>query len=1299
MNLNFFLNENLYLAGRKFFQQELGICLSPSSVTNLPAKTLIGDYLKGNDAYLLDEIEEAYLLGKVDDDALQGKNEKVIALDLDTESNKDSGNYNGIIVFAIRTKSKSNTRTRTEIAKLTRALNRRAKDKPVVLLTLYGALLSYSTAQRSAYKQEWREGERVGKITMLKDINLQKVHAGHERILLDMRINPLLVTNYDELYEHWKKVFSVQLLNEQFFKDLANWYFWAQQYVEFPNDKNKEKQKNIQINLIRLITRVIFVWFLKEKNLINKNLFEESFIKKILKSFDPNGEKTKSYFTAILQNLFFATLNQKMEEREFAEDHTGFYKKDHGIKNEYRYPEQFSITKDEVKKLFKEIPFLNGGLFDCLDKENEETKKVEYVDGFSRNVKKTPTVPDLLFFGKERTLDLSEGYGYKRNKEKCRGLLEIFNNYKFTIEENTPIEEEVALDPELLGKVFENLLAYYTPETTTTARKQTGSFYTPREIVNYMVDESLIAYLSQVVIAREERPKQSASNDEIASPAARSDVEEKLRVLLSYSEESHQFSNDDVEHLINAIDNCKILDPACGSGAFPMGILHKLVYVLGRLDKDNVRWRELQKRKAIQDTEKAFNMGDVKQREEKLIEINENFENHTSNYGRKLYLIENCIYGVDIQPIATQIAKLRFFISLVVDQKEKPGTTNRGVKPLPNLETKFVAANTLIGLDKPQQLVLRNPEIEKKENELKELRHKYFSATTRKEKLQYQNQDKKLREEISKLLVNDGWNTTVAKQIVAFDPYDQNTFANWFDPEWMFGLTPNYNQSNYQSDEITILNKQIETVNKQIQTINLALGVNKIDTILKLQFVSAHLQINIIEQELENIKNKIADIVGVIENNVNNVVKEPFDVTYFVNALNKSIKELNIKIDEVSKGLKPPQIGNDGVFDIVIGNPPYISYYSNTGSSLTEAERKFYLDNYQSVVKITDRINSMNLMIEKGIKLLTANGHLSFITNKTIAVLPSYIEVRRFILSNTRVAYFVTDLDPFEAIVDCVVFGLTKEFASYYEIKWLKGGIENFEIKNVSPFFSNTKLEFHFSSHQNILSKIESAKNKLEDLLTINRGVNIGGCFDDFLSETKKSNSYWKYLAGTKNINRYFFKWFEGDGYMKFDLKLEQELRKQGKTLVLGNLDRYKQERLFIPESGQYLMAAYCNEEYYSAYGIMVGTTTNKNYSIKYPCVLINSRLFTFYAVEKEILRKGKKATPHIGVKGFNAIPVYKLSNSQQQPFITLVDKILAAKEKNPEADTSALEKQTDEMVYKLYELTEEEITIIENKK
>ena len=270
-------------------------------------------------------------------------------------------------------------------------------------------------------------------------------------------------------------------------------------------------------------------------------------------------------------------------------------------------------------------------------------------------------------------------------------MISILESYKFTVAENTPIEEDVALDPELLGKVFENLLASYNPETKTTARKQTGSFYTPREIVNYMVDESLIAYL-----------KNSVNNWGIEAEQ----LDKQLHELLSYDNINPFVKNDDLQRqIIHALDNCKILDPACGSGAFPMGILQKMVHVLQKVDPENKYWQELQLNKAVKETEGAFaDLTDKKEREQKLIEINEAFDEKINDpdYARKLFLVEDCIYGVDIQPIATQISKLRFFISLVVDQKVDKEKPNFGIRALPNLETKFVAANTLIGIDKPK---------------------------------------------------------------------------------------------------------------------------------------------------------------------------------------------------------------------------------------------------------------------------------------------------------------------------------------------------------------------------------------------------------------------------------------------------------------------------------------------------------------------------------------------------------------------------------------------------------------------
>ncbi|MBX0310223.1 MAG: Eco57I restriction-modification methylase domain-containing protein, partial [Sulfurihydrogenibium sp.] len=514
----------------------------------------------------------------------------------------------------------------------------------------------------------------------------------------------------------------------------------------------------------RLLTRLIFIWFLKEKGLVPNKLFDEKYLKNIVKDFG----KGNNYYNAILQNLFFATLNRPMDDRGWAED-KGFpaNKKDFGVKSLYRYEDKFLISKEEViSELFKNIPFINGGLFDCLDKD-----KV-YIDGFSRNEKKQAKISDELFFNEEGTIvDLSK-YGLSKNAE-VRGLINILKSYNFTTDEATPIDQEIALDPELLGKVFENLLASYNPETNTTARKATGSYYTPREIVDYMVEESLREYLKTKV----------------------PEAENILDDLFSYSDEELEISDDLRKKLIQAIDQVKIIDPACGSGAFPMGILHKLVFLLQKLDPSNKVWYELQVDRIKKESKEALEIAkDENTLKELLNEVKEHFDESINypDYARKLYLIENCIYGVDIQPIAIQISKLRFFISLILDQKVDRNKPNFGILTLPNLETKFISANALIGLEKPTQKSFRNKEIEKLEQELKFLRHRYFRIKSRAEKIQLQNKDKELREKLKNALINDGWSDKVAEKIANFDIFDQNASADWFDPEWMFGVVDGF---------------------------------------------------------------------------------------------------------------------------------------------------------------------------------------------------------------------------------------------------------------------------------------------------------------------------------------------------------------------------------------------------------------------------------------------------------------------------------------------------------------------------
>ena len=662
------------------------------------------------------------------------------------------------------------------------------------------------------------------KATLIKDINISDPHRAHIDILSNLAIAALhekfKFKDFEQLHDAWREILDTSELNKQFYKELSDWYFWAVDQVTFPDGAEKDKDVRNKTSMIRLITRLIFVWFIREKGLVPTELFKQENIKEILTTAD---DEESTYYKAILQNLFFATLNQEMNTSKKPDNRKfrGEGRQHYNITSLYRYKRYFT-DPDEALKLFESIPFLNGGLFECLDKpDKDDPHKILRVDGFSDRDDVSLCVPNFLFFSEERTVDLSAAYGTRGKQSKVRGLVNILDRYKFTITENTPIEEEVALDPELLGKVFENLLAAYNPETDATARKQTGSFYTPREIVNYMTDESLIAYLkprcityheSQSALAptippaqldlggRAEPVQTQIDTQGLALSDEREDqIEQKLRDLIAYNDKSHEFNEDVADALINAVDSVKILDPACGSGAFPMGVLHKLVFILSKLDPRNEKWRRRQIDKVQRTIQSAENIEDstvrenaIRDLESEIDNINDAFGRNELDYGRKLYLIENCIYGVDIQPIAVQIAKLRFFISLVVDQNVDESRENRGVRALPNLETKFVAANALIGLDKPPQIPIRNPQIDRKEAELADVRRKHFTARTPKTKDKYRKLDAQLRSDLSALLKSEEFPHETTEKIAFWNPYDQNSKADWFDPEWMFGVNEGF---------------------------------------------------------------------------------------------------------------------------------------------------------------------------------------------------------------------------------------------------------------------------------------------------------------------------------------------------------------------------------------------------------------------------------------------------------------------------------------------------------------------------
>ncbi len=518
--------------------------------------------------------------------------------------------------------------------------------------------------------------------------------------------------------------FSVDALTQAFYRELAGWFQRAvdqDSHITFPNDTSTEDddREGLEDKVIRLITRVMFVWFIRQKGLVPNWIFDVKRLGEILKEFDPASETDGTYYNAVLQNLFFATLNHaidsdKTKGRRFATNAKA------DIKTLYRYAELFNVGEDEVISLFGTVPFLNGGLFECQDKTKtlHGVKHAINRDGFSRNdsrfadgrFKHRAVVPNALFFAPET------------------GLFSILGRYNFTIEENSPDDQKVALDPELLGKVFENLLGLYNPETRETARNQSGSFYTPRAIVSYMVDESLMAYLGDTPAARR------LLEPTFTPPEGEAETYAEMAVRLR---------------------KVKILDPACGSGAFPMGVLARMVDILGRIDPEAA----------------------------------------SDPYRLKMDIIENCIFGSDIQCIAAQITKLRFFISLICDCERDDAKPNYGIPTLPNLETKFVAADTLVAIGRQAGGAAHEgnlfgwSEVADLKDELRRVRHEHFGARTAYQKTKLRERDEALRDRLATLLRGEGYNTMAdAAMMAEWNPYDQNATAPFFDPEWMFGV-------------------------------------------------------------------------------------------------------------------------------------------------------------------------------------------------------------------------------------------------------------------------------------------------------------------------------------------------------------------------------------------------------------------------------------------------------------------------------------------------------------------------------
>lgn len=408
-----------------------------------------------------------------------------------------------------------------------------------------------------------------------------------------------------------------------------------------------------------------------------------------------------AFYQGRLEPLFFETLNKPVSER---------------------LPE-FSGEP------YASVPYLNGGLF---------FPKVGHGGDYYSSRKKDSEgliIPNSWF----------------------TELFELLDRFNFTVDENSSFDTDLSVDPEMLGRIFENLLAEINPDTGEAARKSTGSFYTPRSVVDYMVDRTILAFL--------------AKKTGISEP--------KLKALISYDQlddEQDPLLEDERRLVALSLFKFRVLDPACGSGAFPIGILQKIVWIQQQVDPNAEIWLEIQ----------LTGLSSDLQRHLKAQVKSENF-----GYLRKLGVIRESLFGIDVQPIATEMSRLRCFLTLIVEEDVKDDRENRGIQPLPNLEFKFITANSLMDLSEVDDEISNYPSMfddNKLLTELKDMRDQYFTSTG-KSRLKMMQSFTKVQKEMQSNLntLQFGMTSKAFRKLAEWDPFGVDG-VDWFDSDWMFGL-------------------------------------------------------------------------------------------------------------------------------------------------------------------------------------------------------------------------------------------------------------------------------------------------------------------------------------------------------------------------------------------------------------------------------------------------------------------------------------------------------------------------------
>ena len=919
-------------------------------------------------------------------------------------------------------------------------------------------------------------------------------------------------------FEDLMSRFSIEVVNKAFYTDIARYFSrlvsgknegWDQ--LIFPIFSS-EISKNSQEFAVRLIGRIVFCWFLKQKQWSNTPLIPES----ILSS--SASEKYSNYYHEALEPLFFELLNKDKNDR----------------------------NPNYIGEDFDNIPYLNGWLF--------SPHKLDYYSS---------QYQDSLHIA----------------NEWFKWFFLLLETYNFTIDENTLIDQELSVDPEMLGRIFENLLAEINPETGESARKSTGSFYTPREIVEYMVDESLTSFLEiQTQINRE-----------------------KLSALVSYNQDddlSCPLSDDEKDKIITVLDWCRILDPACGSWAFPIGILQKILYILQVVDSDGQKWFN-RKISGIEDEM----MKDI---------IRSRFAEDNLDYVRKLGIIKDTIFGVDIQPIAVEIAKLRCFLTLIVEERIDDTKNNRGIEPLPNLDFKFVCANSLIPLIEEKGIF-----------DVKNLDGKLnFDPKKSKE------EKEKLKSEFKVLIQKESlFASDREKMIQTYDPFTPESCAGFFESHFMLGIdnfdivigNPPYiwykgNIHHFEKIKETTFWKKYH--NKEMDY----------------WYYFAHLWLDLLNSKW---------ILTLI---TTNYWKNAHGAKKLRESISKS--HLNLLFD----------FGNQKIFESAAGQ--HNNIFSVSKSKLHNSIR-ILKDNTLDLKNILHPNNVLyynwdcfdernNIYFHYGLNSSIINKVKIGVKLWNICHIGSWIKTWSDYVSNEHITKYKVELCKGDGI-----FILDELEVQKLILKWL-------DKKYLWNFYKNSDIDKYALSPHKYQILLALKKDDLKNPIIYNHLLK----FEKILVGRKAR--FWKLLD-------------------RLDLNFPE---KDTQIFHEGS------QKIVVPYRANINKFALTNHEFFSAEDIYYISDFSEELNAKYLLALLNSKLYNFYLKNNSKVKWWMMEYTSWVLKEIPIIPI-SFNKDIALCMERLVDIILEAKEHNIAANTVAFEKQIDDLVFELYNLTEEEVKIV----